>query len=832
MNCRLSLLKNQGQQDLKTKQIKPNKSKLQLQEKNLFSDVFRLIDVLSAHLLPHKKIIRCKLTPLYHLERIDKNTYRSLGNDPQFLIDNARHIFPGWYKVKSSIEFVNEDTSVGIKNGLQTFYFDTESDFQEQNAQSIPLCNAELSIVFIPPNLKQIRFNPMESICEFKMKQLVFKRSILLSFKKKLSIHIINFENKHLSYINTPPDASPGYRIAKIISSKLPYRIKSLLKRYFYRTIHVTYKEWIQLYDILTNKDKASIKNHIKTFGLTPLISIIMPTYDTNSNMLITTIESVRNQLYDNWELCIADDASNKSYIRRILNEYAKKDGRVKVVFRKSNGYISEASNSALKLASGDFIALLGHEDALSEDALYHIALESNNHPEAAIIYSDEDKISKEGNRIDPYFKCDFSYDLFLSQNMISHFGVYKADIVRKIGGFRKGFEGSQDWDLALRVLEYAGKKHIYHIPKILCHWRLGDQSTALNISAKPYAIDACLKAVQEHLDKTSPDAKVLPHPDNMLPFFKIEWPLKKQPLVSIIIPTKNKVKILKPCIESILQKTVYPDYEIIIVDNGSDDRATVKYLSYLKKQKNIKVVRHPIPFNYSALNNYAAKIANGEIFILLNNDTEVITPKWIDEITRNLLRKEIGAVGCKLLYGDNTVQHAGVVIGMGGVAGHVPHHISGEDPSYFSWAKLHRNVSAVTGACMGIKSSVFKEVGGLDENLAVVFNDTDLCLKILQKGYKIIYTPFAELYHYESKTRGLNMTIEKKAIFEKESEYFKNKWQDIIKNDSYYNPNLTLNYADFSLAFPPRRKKPWEKFNDIAMQNAKNTKYDKRDVG
>ncbi len=563
------------------------------------------------------------------------------------------------------------------------------------------------------------------------------------------------------------------------------------------------YAEWIRRYDTLTDETRATLRARIDAFERKPLISVVMPAYNPKPEWLIETIESVRKQIYQNWELCIADDASTNPSIYPILEHYAKEDSRIKVVFREQNGHISEASNSALELATGEWVALLDHDDLLAEHALFWVADAINQHPDARLIYSDEDKIDEASRRFHPYFKCDWNPDLFYSHNLITHLGVYRKDLLNDIGGFRRGLEGAQDYDLALRCIERIKPNQIHHVPRVLYHWRMHAESTAQSADAKPYAMLAGERALNEHFQRKKINANA-----ELIGFaYRVRYALpEKPPLVSLIIPTRNGLELIKQCIESILAKTTYSNYEVLIVDNGSDDPATLEYFDTLKAETRVRVVRDDRPFNYSALNNAAVKLARGEVLGLLNNDLEVISPEWLSEMVSIALQPKLGAVGARLWYPNDTLQHGGVIHGLGGVAGHAHKHLPRGHFGYSMRAQLIQTLSAVTAACLVVKKNVFEEVGGLNEaDLQVAFNDVDFCLRVREAGYRNVWTPYAELYHHESATRGYEDTPEKQARFAKEVQYMKQRWGDLLLNDPAYSPNLTLDHEDFSLAWPPR---------------------------
>ena len=569
-----------------------------------------------------------------------------------------------------------------------------------------------------------------------------------------------------------------------------------------------SYAAWVSAYDTLTPESADRIR--LKLQGLTkrPLISIVLPTYNTPEKWLIRVIESVRRQLYGQWELCIADDASKEPHVRKVLERYRKKDPRIKVVYRETNGHISAASNSALALAHGEFVALLDHDDEIRPHALACVALELDAHPNADLIYSDEDKIDENGHRYDQYFKPDWNPDLFLVQNYVSHLGVYRTLLVREVGGFRVGYEGSQDWDLAMRVVERSAPDRIRHIPKILYHWRSVPGSTAMLIGAKNYAVVSAEKVIAEHFARVGISATISPTKGS---YWRIHYPLPDPaPRVTLIIPTRNRLNVLAPCIESLRRKTTYANFEILIVDNDSDDPETLAYLEELQaidSAPRVRVVRFPGDFNFSAINNFGVQHTDAPVVGLLNNDLEVINRDWLDEMVSHALRPDIGCVGAKLYYPDDRIQHAGVILGIGGVAAHAwqthPRGAAGQAHRNL----LQQNLSAVTAACLVLRREVFQQVEGFDEKLKVAFNDVDFCLKVRAAGYRNFWTPYAELYHHESASRGAEDTLEKRDRFRSEVEYITAKWGDALVNDPAYNPNLTLTINDFTLALPPR---PW----------------------
>jgi len=564
------------------------------------------------------------------------------------------------------------------------------------------------------------------------------------------------------------------------------------------------YTEWIRRYNTIDDKIRNIMRMRVETFRQKPLISVLMPTYNPKPEWLIEAIESVRNQIYPNWELCIADDASTDPQVKHILRHYMVKDSRIKVVFRKTNGHISVASNSALELVTGEWVALLDHDDLLAEHALFWVVDAINKNPDVRLIYSDEDKIDENGRRFAPYFKCEWNPELFCSHNLFNHLGVYQTALLRKTGGFRLGLEGSQDYDLVLRCIEQIESEQVHHIPRVLYHWRSHSDSTAFTLNTKPFALLAGEKALNDHFVRTGYKAKA-----EVLDFgmYRVRYELPKpKPLVTLIILTKNGLPYLQRCVESILLRTEYYPYEILIVDNASDDPATLKYLKSLSSETKVRVIRDERPFSFSALNNAAVKEARGDLIGLINNDIEVISPDWLSEMVSYAARPEIGAVGARLWYPNDTLQHGGVILGIGGVAGHAHRHLPRYQHGYFGRASLIQSFSAVTAACLVVRKAIYEEVGGFDEdNLPVAFNDVNFCLRVREAGYRNVWTPFAELYHFESATRGYEDTLEKQARFAKEVAYMKKRWGNLLLNDPAYSPNLTLDYEDFSLAWPPR---------------------------
>jgi glycosyltransferase involved in cell wall biosynthesis len=589
---------------------------------------------------------------------------------------------------------------------------------------------------------------------------------------------------------------------------------------YFQTMVHVgkagdpteqsEYEKWCQQHEALEESDLAAIRTHIAAFAARPVFSVVMPVYDTPEGLLGKAIQSVLDQVYPHWELCIADDASTQPHVREVLERFAARDPRIKVAYRQANGHICEASNTALALATGEFTALFDHDDVLSPMALYEVAAEIDAYPGAQFIYSDEDKIDMEDRRFDPYFKPDWNPDLNTGQNYTSHLSVYRTELIRSLGGFRAGFEGSQDWDLLLRAIERIPASSIRHIPKLLYHWRAAPGSTALQLAEKSYPVEAARMALEDHFRRLGEPVEMLAVPGD---HWRIRYPVPSPaPLVSLIIPTRNALNLVRQAVKSILEITDYPSYEIIIVDNGSDDPEAIAYFAQISRDDpRVRILHYREPFNYSAINNRAVREARGEIVGLLNNDVEAIDRGWLGEMVSHAVRPGIGAVGAMLYYPLNTVQHAGVILGLGGVAGHPFKEFPRGDQGQKNRLRLVQNYSAVTAACLVIRRERFLEVGGLNEkDLSIAFNDVDLCCKLIKAGYRNLWTPYAEFYHHESATRGVEDTPEKKARFQAEIDYMMNTWGELLMSDPAYNPNLTLVGEDFSPAYLSRAKKSW----------------------
>lgn len=595
----------------------------------------------------------------------------------------------------------------------------------------------------------------------------------------------------------------------KFLKKLSPYMIQKgfrYLKHYgwkeFWIRLHerfepeeVPYGPWYEAYRL---KEEVLEKQRKITFSYEPLISVVVPAYKTPVLFLRQMIESLQNQTYSNWELCIVNASPKEEEMKTILAEYCEKDERIHVKELHDNLGIAENTNAALEMAHGEFTGLLDHDDLLAPNALFEIISLLNEKKNTDVVYTDEDKVTMElDEHFQPHLKPDFNLDLLRSNNYICHFFVAKNSIIKKVGGFRKEFDGAQDYDFIFRCVEAA--ERVEHVPEILYHWRTHKASTADNPASKMYAFEAGKRAIEAHLQRMNVQGEVSHTPD--LGFYRVKYPVTDQPLVSIIIPNKDEKETLETCLKSIEEKTEYSNYEILIVENNSVTKEIFEYYQELSKNPRIRLLRWKKEFNYSAINNYAAKHAHGEYLLFLNNDVKVITKGWISEILGTCQREEVGAVGVKLIYPDETIQHAGCVVGMGGIAGAMFVDMPANRTGYLHKASIMQDLSAVTAACMMMKKKTFLEAGCFTEELAVAFNDIDLCLKTKKAGYLIVYNPYVQLYHMESKSRGTENTEEKMRRFQSEIEYMRCHWIEILKNgDPCYNKNLSLTKWNYSL--------------------------------
>jgi len=765
------------------------------------SDIVELlIDLPSSIRSSRSPKPRIKVNPVNQLELAlsDSTYWKSLGEDPYFYLepDPGTDFGPGWYRVDLLIETSN-------RRNIAKFYPDFGEELSEASAILLPYESRELAtrVAFLPKKAHLIRFDPKEAIGCFR----IFGLHIApIAEVDAIDVMLRQIASKKIG----------GFTAMRQLHSKFEQQAREMQTTLAEQALleynelfavkqgAINYKEWIETVEEASLPPPEQIATTIERLAYKPLISVIMPVFNTDENHLRSCIDSVLAQAYPRWELCIADDASPKPYVRKVIESYAVRDTRIHVVYRQKNGHISRASNSALDIARGEFVALLDHDDTLSEYALYFMVLAINENPDAQILYSDEDKIDLSGERFDPHFKSDWNPDLFYSQNYVSHLSVYRRDLLNRIQGFRPGVEGSQDHDLLLRCLPHVRPDQIIHIPRVLYHWRMVAGSTALAPGEKTYTTDAGIKVLSDYFAEQNTGVRV---EAGLVPnTYRTRWPLPvDSPLVSLLIPTRDRKNLIESCVRSIIDRSSYQNYEIILLDNGSVDQEALEFFESIQKEDTrVTVLRYDLPFNFSAINNFGVRHSHGTIIGLINNDIEVITSGWLEEMISHALRPEIGCVGAKLYYGNDTIQHAGVICGLGGVAGHSHKYFARDAPGYFHRLILTQALSAVTAACLLVRRNVYDEVGGLDEeNLPIAFNDVDFCLKVREAGYRNLWTPYAELYHYESISRGAEDAPQKQERFRREVEIMKTKWKRALEHDPYYSPNLTRDREDFSIS-------------------------------
>ncbi|MFS1523010.1 glycosyltransferase family 2 protein [Microbulbifer sp. 2304DJ12-6] len=677
-------------------------------------------------------------------------------------------------------------------------YVNSGSGFSEEERYSLNCSSDRMAkrLLYFPKGVHALRFDPLEEAGLFGIEHLQLMPLVpwfayrLLA--KRLAARHPGFRELNIRDVLAHLKANAR----KLHRNWLDLGLSHYAETFNRRCRGRGYREWIEQVEAL---QLLSVQPTAEIDG--PLISIILPTYNSEVGFLRACIDSVLAQSYPHWQLCIADDASPDPQVRECLSAYQALDPRIQVVFRTENGHISAASNSALELATGDYIAFLDHDDTLPPHALQRVCVEIGKSSQVQLIYSDEDKINHAGHRFDPHFKPDWNPDLLLSINYVCHFTVLRADLVKKVGGLRTGVEGAQDHDLLLRCLPYLNAGNVMHIAEILYHWRAAEGSTALDCDEKSYTSEAGIKSLNDCLESEKLGAQVK---QGFVPnTYRIRWKLpKERPLVSLLVPTRDHCDILQPCVDKILSLTEYPNFELLILDNQSSCQKTLNYLEKISADPRVRVCSWDYPFNYSAINNFGVRQAKGEIIGLINNDIEPINDDWLTEMVSQVCRPEIGCVGAKLYYPNDTIQHGGVILGIGGVAGHSHKYFSRNEYGYFSRLHLVQNLSAVTAACLLLRKTVFEEVGGLEEKkLPVAFNDVDLCLKVREIGYRNLWTPYAELYHHESVSRGADDTFAKRRRMAAETAYMRERWGNMLDRDPAYNPNLTLAHEDFSLA-------------------------------
>lgn len=748
-------------------------------------------------------LFKAKIMNLFSI--IKKSSYYSISSNelnsvdhesPSVCVDNAIPLL-GWLMIE--VDFLSTE----ITHNFFVHFETGRTNSSKINYIPYKSNGSSKRIFFTASAIKVIRFDGLETNLNKMIKGFRVVR-LLPSFAiDRVVARIINSDFNYRGFNKV--------QLKKSIKKDARHRSMSwrrlLLHKYDQTFFKVRtggqYTQWIENNEISYSElvHSNSIKC-IDDFYYKPKVSIILTTYNSDIGFLQECLESIMNQSYSNWELCIVDDGSKSKLLIDLLKDLLKKDHRIRLELNNSNRGIAVSANQAIDMASGEFIGFVDHDDLLAKDCLAFCVNAINEKQDVSLVYTDEDKIDDTGCRFDPHFKPDWNYDLLLSQNYISHFTVIRSDIIEQVGGLRHNVEGAQDYDLLLRIIAQFNDYIVSHVPRVLYHWRAIPGSTAMSPHEKDYTSRSGLVALVDY--HCSVCDKVEKVSQATLPnTYRHYWPiLGEPPLVSLLIPSRDNFLFLKRCIDSILEKTDYQPYEIIVINNASVCKKTLGYLDSISKNSKIKVLNWNKPFNYSAINNFAALHSAGSVLGLINDDTEVINRSWLREMVSQVERVDVGCVGAKLYYPNDTIQHAGVILGIGGVAGHGHKYFSRNDHGYFSRLRLVHNVSAVTGACLLVKKEVYFQVKGLEEEyLPVAFNDVDFCLKVGELGRRNIWTPFAELYHHESISRGSDNSMTKKIRARKEVDYMREKWGSLLDADPLYNPNLTLVFEDFSIS-------------------------------
>ena len=729
--------------------------------------------------------VRPRLVPPNDLERDPDGVWISRGAAPRFSLDFDMAPFAGaWVEFTASI-LTDAET-------VQPCIFISRADSDESSVALPFKCHLRGRgrwIGILPPDLLSVAFEPIDGPGRFRIDDFAITR----------------LSERQLAQRAFPIDPVQAVKAVwwRLTGKRLRSRYYFL--EMFLRPTAETYQEWLKQNDTVSREERAFMRGLIETWREPPLISVAMPVHDPRPAELKAAIRSVQRQLYPRWELCIADDASRDPCIRRILDAAARRDPRIRLVRRTQNGNISAASNDALELVGGPFTALMDHDDVLPPHALFYVARELVAHPEADLVYTDEDKVDQRGTRYDPHMKSDWNEELFYAQNYINHLSVYRTELLRRIGGFRIGYEGSQDHDLILRLLDHTCGERIRHVPRVLYHWRNYKKSRAFSGKQLAKAVAARQNSLRDFLARRGIAGEVGEGPFGFNRLTRvIPTPA---PEVTVIVPTRDAAALLAVCARGILDGTDYPALRLVILDNESRERGTAELFAELRLDSRVTIMACPGPFNFSAMNNAAVRAAESELVAFVNNDIEVVEPGWLSELVRLVLDDDVAAAGAKLLYPDDHIQHGGIILGVGGVggvggvAGHSQLHAEAKDPGYFGRLIVPQFMSAVTGACMLVRRSAFLEVGGFDEaGLPIAFNDVDLCLKLRARGYKIAWTPYAKLYHHESASRGLDTEPEKRERFAGEVNTMLERWGGLLRRDPYYNPNLSLVSGHFLL--------------------------------
>lgn len=742
-----------------------------------------------------RRLIKVELKPADDVAVINesKGEYKATGNAPIFVMTFApASPQGGWYYLEAALVRNNGNREASIRAHLR-------GDGKESLTIPIPanLRGTVREVFYLSANVTALHWSPTVATGGFSQSPLlVHKITPLESTLRRMSRVIFDLWR----FRSRTPAARVGLTWWGAISNLQDAYWRTATLR-IKRQLGNDYAAFISLHDTLKKADIRAMRKQVPRLPLRPVISLIMPVQAPIAQFFREALDSVSGQIYPHWELLLVGDFPADAQSLAIANEYQSKNAQVKIVPVKPGENLAATLNSAIELAQGEFVVRINQHDQIPPHALFLLAREINKHPDAELIYTDDDSIDDTNKRLDPRFKPDWNPDMFFAYNYLVNLTLYRHAHVMKLNGYRPGFEGAEDYDLSLRYLRDIPATKIRHIPRVLYHsriTRLPLASTPSPLRGEGKAHQSGKRALAAYFEGVGITVEDGPAPG----LYRIKHPLPvRPPLVSIIIPTRDRIEILKKCIESIQQKTDYGNWEMLIVDNQSTEPGIHAYFEQIQGDSRIKVIPYDKPFNYSALNNFAVQYSQGEILALLNNDVEVINKEWLSEMVSQAMRPEIGAVGAKLLYSNGIVQHAGVILGLGGVAGHAHKFLKGDDHGYCHRAIITQNFSAVTGACLVVRKGIFQEVGGLnEESLAVAFNDIDFCLKLRAAGYRNLFTPYAKLYHHESISRGRDDTPEKNEIFMREYSYMKNSWDDSLKSDPAYNPNLTLEFENFSL--------------------------------
>ncbi len=751
------------------------------------------------HVLVPFTRFRPNLKPVNDVQETHKantGTWTSTGDDPQFLIEFPRRgLIASWYMISFDIDSSNVCDEAKL-------YVNTGNGVDEADAIKIPYQSRKTAkrLVKISRQAKSLRFDPQSCQGEFHVREFS-ATPVSFSFAEKRML--TKLMNKRASKENNSLDGIKSSLLSQ--ANKTGQSYQSMLEQNYSALFSSTqrnlnYNEWIAKHEAGTLPSEQAVSD-LAAIANPVVISVIMPAFNSDLRLLSEAIQSVVDQSYPHWQLCISDGGSESADVVETISRWVQSDTRINATFQAGQTAIAPNTNAAIENASGDFCVFLDHDDLLAQHALYEIARCVSENNDLKLIYSDEDKLNDTGQRLDPHFKPDWNPDLLLSQNYICHLVAIDRGVLEKTGGCRAGYEGAQDHDLLLRVMSEITADEVRHIPKILYHWRMAEGSTAAAASAKSYSTNSGVAAVQDYLHSVGANATVESgkYPNT----YRVCWTLpESKPLVSIIIPTRDRLGILSQCVSSLLTRTTYQNYEIIVVDNESVEPETHAYFEEIRQHPQVRVIRYSGVFNFSAINNFAVEHAHGSVITMMNNDIEVISEDWLSEMVGHVLRPSVGCVGAKLLYKNNMVQHAGVILGIGGVAGHAHKYFDSESAGYFSRLHLTQNMSAVTAACLTVEKQTYLDAGGLNESdLKVAFNDVDFCLRVGALGLRNVWSPYALLYHHESISRGHEDTSEKKTRFDNEAIYMQQRWGTQLLEDPAYNRNLTLVHEDFSLA-------------------------------